>query len=632
MKQLNKVINLRLSQIDWKPSDGLVLEPNALDIAKSSRNFCVTAGPGAGKTELLAQRACFLLQTDVCTKPRRILAISFKKDAAKNIADRVKMRCGEELSERFVSLTYASFAKGIIDHFRKALPEEYRPSQEYEIVSHNGEITDRFLGSLPSHLIQNTTTEELRKLPKHLTINKLPLKPGSSWDLDEIIFKIWERCLKKDTEESSQLTFSMITRLSEFLIRENKKIHNSLIATYSHVFLDEFQDTTTDQYDLIKTCFFETDAILTAVGDKKQRIMTWAGADVNVFENFTIDFQAETCELMMNYRSAPRLVEIQKILIENMSKDNNNISAHDRWNDGDGICEIWNFENSQSEAEILSAEMNKWILKDSLNPRDICIIVKQRPDTYYKLLAKELSAYGIKIRNESLLQDLISEECVNILLDAILCAFSKSTIQEWTNTRNLLRLTRFISSDDSDFRKLQQVDNELDLKIKNIKDSLENVSSKIELGSVLHDIIDFFEREKLFDLYPQYKQGSFFNQKINELSYYLWNEFSLYNDWSESVYSLQGKDSISLMTIHKSKGLEYNTVIFLGLEDEQFWNFKKQPEEDTCAFFVAFSRAKVRAIFTFCERRNNGQPSHRSNISSLYTMLEASGIVEARTF
>ncbi len=625
------MIKLRLSQADWKPSDDFILETNALDIAKSSRNYSVTAGPGAGKTELLAQRACFLLQTNVCTEPRRILAISFKKDAAKNIANRVKMRCGDELSERFVSLTYASFAKEILDHFRKALPEEYRPSQEYEIMSHNGAITDRFLGSFDSHSNLNISTEEIRNLPKHLTINKLPLNHGANWDLNEVILKIWERCVNSDSEES-KLTFSMITRLSEFLIRENKKIHNSLIATYSHVFLDEFQDTTTDQYDLINTCFLGTNTILTAVGDKKQRIMMWAGADVNVFEKFNIDFQAEPCELMMNYRSAPRLVEIQKILIENMSEDNNNISAHNRWSNDDGICEIWNFENNQSEAEILSAKINQWILEDSLNPEDICILVKQRPDTYYELLASKLDIYGVKIRNESLLQDLISEECVNILLEIILCAFSKSSIQEWTNTRNLLRLTRFISPEESDFRRIQKVDDEFDLKIENIIDLLEKVSTKIELRIVLHDIIDFFGKENLFNLYPQYKQGTFFNQKINDLSEYLWNEYLLYNDWAESVYSLQGKDAISLMTIHKSKGLEYNTVIFLGLDDEQFWTFRRQPEEDTCAFFVALSRAKERAIFTFCKRRNNGRSINRSNISSLYSMLEESGIVETRTF
>ncbi|MBH0014598.1 UvrD-helicase domain-containing protein [Sphingobium yanoikuyae] len=74
----------------WAPSDGLVLEPNALDAAKeTARNLALTAGPGAGKTEMLAQRADFLLRTATCRYPRRILAISFKIDAAQNLRARV---------------------------------------------------------------------------------------------------------------------------------------------------------------------------------------------------------------------------------------------------------------------------------------------------------------------------------------------------------------------------------------------------------------------------------------------------------------------------------------------------------------------------------------------------------------
>lgn len=66
----------------WEPVDGIILEENALEVVKSNRNMLVVAGPGAGKSELLAQRACYLLQTNECKEPNRILALSFKKDAA----------------------------------------------------------------------------------------------------------------------------------------------------------------------------------------------------------------------------------------------------------------------------------------------------------------------------------------------------------------------------------------------------------------------------------------------------------------------------------------------------------------------------------------------------------------------
>ena len=98
----------------WTPADDMQLETNALNIAKGSENSLVVAGPGAGKTELLAQKASFLLQTNTCHFPNKILAISFKRDAAYNLKERVRQRCGDELSRRFESLTFDSRVQKIV--------------------------------------------------------------------------------------------------------------------------------------------------------------------------------------------------------------------------------------------------------------------------------------------------------------------------------------------------------------------------------------------------------------------------------------------------------------------------------------------------------------------------------------
>ena len=114
----------------WKPADGLTLEPNALRAAKEqARSLALTAGPGAGKTEMLAQRADFLLSTGTCRYPKRILAISFKVDASSNLKERVKRRCGSELATRFDSYTFHAFAKRINVRSRLA------PKLEAAVVS-----------------------------------------------------------------------------------------------------------------------------------------------------------------------------------------------------------------------------------------------------------------------------------------------------------------------------------------------------------------------------------------------------------------------------------------------------------------------------------------------------------------
>lgn len=97
-----------ISKQQWTPHD-ITLEDAALEVAKSEVNTLVVAGPGAGKTELLGQRACFLLETNTCPYPKRILAVSFKKDAASNLSERIRSRCGKELAFRFESLTFDSY-------------------------------------------------------------------------------------------------------------------------------------------------------------------------------------------------------------------------------------------------------------------------------------------------------------------------------------------------------------------------------------------------------------------------------------------------------------------------------------------------------------------------------------------
>src|SRR5438132_1546396 len=96
---------------EWQPKDVCSLEPEAERAVRAEENTLVIAGPGAGKTELLAQRAAYLLETGECPAPHRILAISFKRDAAKNLRERVKRRIGPQLARRFDSFTFDAFCK-----------------------------------------------------------------------------------------------------------------------------------------------------------------------------------------------------------------------------------------------------------------------------------------------------------------------------------------------------------------------------------------------------------------------------------------------------------------------------------------------------------------------------------------
>ncbi len=126
----------RVSKDDWLPQGVDRLEDRAWEALRETNiSALVTAGAGAGKTEFLAQKATYLLQTGICPAPKRILAISFKKDAARNLAERVAKRCPRDQARRFDSMTFDAFTKGLLDRFRPAIPEPFNARGTYQIVT-----------------------------------------------------------------------------------------------------------------------------------------------------------------------------------------------------------------------------------------------------------------------------------------------------------------------------------------------------------------------------------------------------------------------------------------------------------------------------------------------------------------
>lgn len=107
----------------------------------------------------------------------------------------------------------------------------------------------------------------------------------------------------------------------------------------------------------------------------------------------------------------------------------------------------------------------------------------------------------------------------------------------------------------------------------------------------------------------------------------MWNEYEQVSNWDKAIENFVGENSVSIMTIHKSKGLEYEAIYFVGLEDNAFWNFKKQREEDRRAFFVAISRAKEFLTFSFCKHRSSTRISYQShnNINEFFELLQQPG-------
>lgn len=521
---------------EWQPADGLTLEPNALRAAKECK-YCLalTAGPGAGKTEMLAQRADFLLRTGSCRYPKRILAISFKVDASRNLKERVERRCGADLASRFDSYTFHAFAKRIIDRFRPVLTENNALDAGYAIV-------DKTLG--PSR---------------------------------------------------TEITFMDLVPRAIEILKKSKLARNAIRQTYSDVFLDEFQDCTNLQYNLLKIAFQGTNIRLTAVGDTKQKIMGWAGAMDGIFRSFIDDFNAIPLNMYRNFRSKPQLLRVQNEIIRVL--DSKSVMPDEQLVGEGGEVYVNNFDNSHDEAIYLANLIKGWIDTEQLPPAEIAVLVSKQPEQHACHLMSELKLRGIPYRNEQQMQDITTEPAARLIVDYLSCLYGKNEPKAWIRLMN--QLIPFTNEDiQSNARK-----NFFSLIKKHRKEVSKVRQTSFpfsEYRGFVNDFLKHLENQIIRSLSADYESGSRLQDVIQQTISRVDELLEIEPILPKALERFSDDQAVRILTIHKSKGLEFDSVIIMAVENEIFFG---DQNENRCAFFVGVSRAKTRLVLTYAKER-----------------------------
>jgi superfamily I DNA/RNA helicase len=520
----------------WSPADGLSLEPNALTAAKEiDRNLALTAGPGAGKTEMLAQRADFLLRSGTCRYPKRILAISFKVDASQNLKARVRKRCGPELAARFDSHTFHAFAKHIIDRFRPVLTGKDALDPDY---------------SIGSHRIQRRS-----------------------------------------------ITFNDMVPLAVQIVESSQIARNAIRQTYSHVFLDEFQDCTNAQYELIKACFQDTTVRLTAVGDTKQRIMGWAGALEGIFESFAKDFNAHPLNLYQNFRSEPRLRRMQNAMVRVMDPP---AALDDSDLPGDeGEIEVLRFYNDADEADVLANLVRAWIEDEGVDPSDIAVLVSKQQNLYCQKLRAALGANGVPYRDEDATQNLASEPVANLIVDFLLIATGQRQPGPFQRLLDLVVFGRGLDQE-NEYRARSRWNRYIAAVKQQLAAEETDLADLDDLRAIVDELLGIVGHDAVVGLSSEYAQGDYLQLQVDATIARVHSLLAEGEDATTALASFSGDRAVRIMSIHKSKGLEYDTVVVLGVESQTFWG---EQDAERSAFFVGISRAKRRLYLTVCEER-----------------------------
>jgi superfamily I DNA/RNA helicase len=526
------------------PSDNLKLEPNALVAATEiERNLALTAGPGAGKTEMLAQRADFLLRTGTCRYPRRILAISFKVDASQNLKARVRKRCGHELAARFDSHTFHAFAKRIIDRFRLALTGRDALDPDYSVA--------------PTRI------------------------------------------------QRQSITFADMVPLAVTVVKTSEIARNVIRQTYSHVFLDEFQDCTKEQYELITTCFLGSGTKLVAVGDTKQRIMGWAGALEGIFKTYAADFGAKPLNLYQNFRSDRRLRRMQNAMVRVMDPaaalDDGELQGEE------GRIGILRFKDAGEEATRLADTISGWIANDGVDPSEIAVLVSKQQNLYCQELRAALRSRKVPFREEDQTQDLASEPVVRLIADFLLVVSGSAQPHAY---RRLLEAVVYSEAldDEQEYRARSRWERFVAEVRQRISDKQLKLSDRAAAEKLVDELIDTVGRDVVVAFSADYAQGNRLDQLSGDTVARISDLLADGTDLSTALTAFSADRAVRIMSIHKSKGLEFDTVIMMGVEEETFWG---KVDEERAAYFVGISRAKKTLLLTVCEHRDRPKGATR---------------------
>jgi superfamily I DNA/RNA helicase len=620
---------MMLNSDDWQPRDIPDLEPAAWEALRAG-TASVTAGPGAGKSEFLAQRASFLLETGLCPPPQQILAISFKRDAAANLRRRVQARLPDYAS-RFTSMTFDAFTKSLVDRFRDLLPTAWALRSPYRIgFASPAEVGD-FLYTLGS-----TAPAELRDgifqirqadfVSNVVGSHDLPLTPQApTTAVDYAVQQWWSQ--KYTSVDRPTLDFVMLNRLAELLIRSNPQLRRALTATYPFVFIDEFQDTTYAQYSFLRSVFASAGTTVTVVGDRKQRIMGWAGALADAFGEFEEDFAARTFELTWNFRSTAPLVELQQRFAARLDATSQPQVSQVATQVTDSPTQIWSFSNPRLEAETIAAWIAADLEESGRTPPDYALIARQRVADLEPEIRRALMAHGIRVRNDDALvgavrlQDLLKDDLVRLLVGLIrMGAVRGGEAQTWREVTSALAR---VAPSERDREVGTRADDELSAFLSDLRAWFRNtpLDSEGAVPDLVARLTSFLKLEEVARKRVFADRPEDVDVTLEAFAARLSEALPRAEAWNQVASRFIDDDAVPLLTIHRSKGLEYRTVFFIGLDGDQWWAHARDEIESTMTFFVGISRAAERLIFTQCDTRGSRAP-----IADIYAALDEAGV------
>ena len=576
----------------------------------------VLAGAGSGKTKVLTNRIANLIDNGI--SPANILAITFTNKAAKEMKDRVFNLIGNDAYMIQISTFHSLGLKILKENY-----EKLGYDKNFVVIDSDDALTVikkimKDMNLSPQYYNAKNIRNKISSAKNEL----MDLQSFANLEYDKNIVKVYEKYLEK-LKLNNSVDFDDLLILPIRLFREYPSVLESYQERYKYILIDEYQDTNECQYIFSKMLAKKYKNIF-VVGDNDQAIYAFRGANYKNILNFEKDYpDCKTILLEENYRSTKTILNAANSVIKNnkLRKDKNLWSNNE---EGELIKYI-RTDGEKEEADYVAKEIKK-LISEGVNPVDIAVLYRTNAQSRvmeeaclknnipYKIIGsfyfynrkeiKDLICYLRLINNYK--DDVSLLRVINVPKRKI----GEKTIDNISNAaleKNSCLFDAINSGKELEFKNL----------ILDLKEKCENLSltEMVELVLDKSGMKQELENEKSLDSEIRLENLEEFKSitknyeeeyGVISLDDFL-NEISLVSDMSEHQ---DGNNKVSLMTVHSVKGLEFDDVFVIGMEEGIFPHYNainegtnSAIEEERRLCYVAITRAKKKLWLLNAKKR-----------------------------
>lgn len=576
----------------------------------------VLAGAGSGKTKVLTNRIANLIDNGISFA--NILAITFTNKAAKEMKERVYSLIGNAAYNIQISTFHSLGLKILKENY-----EKLGYDKNFVIIDSDDALT--VIKKIMKDMNLSNQYYNAKNIRNKISSAKNELMDVVSFsrvEFDKNVVKVYEKYLEK-LKMNNSVDFDDLLILPIKLFRSYPSILESYQERFKYILIDEYQDTNECQY-IFSKMLANKYRNLFVVGDNDQAIYAFRGANYKNILNFEKDYpDCKTILLEENYRSTKTILNAANSVIRNnkLRKDKNLWSNNDI---GDLIKYV-RVDNEKDESDYVAKEIKR-LISDGVNPVDIAVLYRTNAQSRvmeeaclknnipYKIIGsfyfynrkeiKDLICYLRLINNSK--DDVSLLRVINVPKRKI----GEKTIDNITNIANINGTSLFEAI--SDGKELVFKNLILDLKEKcenlSLTEMVELVldksglKSELENEKTLESEIRLENLEEFKSITKNYEE----EYGVISLDDFL-NEISLVSDMSEHQ---DGNNKVSLMTVHSVKGLEFDDVFVIGMEEGIFPHYNSIQEGTNSAIeeerrlcYVAITRAKKKLWLLNAKKR-----------------------------